>query len=240
MHTFLKFSLALIINNSTTMDDIDKALQSLQLQDKPNIAATAKEHHVNRSTLSRRFYGVTQSHAFKSQNQGLLLQAQEKALVLYINKLTDSGIPPTLAMVRNFVKDIASRWPRRSWSQRFCKRWKEVLESRYLTTYDSLRYKADSAWSYRLYFKMVEQKIKGYDVQAYNIYNIDEKGFLISFLTKAKRVYTKSAFSQKRLLGALQDGNRKWITCIATICGDGTSLLPSLIYKAKTSDIQDS
>ena len=59
MHTFQNSSLSLIINNSTTIDDIDKALQSLQLQDNPNVAATAKEHNVNRSTLSRRFRSVT-------------------------------------------------------------------------------------------------------------------------------------------------------------------------------------
>ena len=122
MHTFRNSSLSLIINNSTTMDAIDKALQSLQLQDNPNVSATADNYNVDRSTLSRRFRGVTQSHEVKSQNQTLLLQAQEKALVSYINKLTESGIPPTLAMVRNFVKDIAGKWLGKSWSQRFCKR----------------------------------------------------------------------------------------------------------------------
>ena len=111
MHTFRNSSLSLIINNSTTMDAIDKALQSLQLQDNPNVSATADNYNVDRSTLSRRFRGVTQSHKVKSQNQTLLSQAQEKALVSYINKLTESGIPLTLAMVRNFVKDIASKWP---------------------------------------------------------------------------------------------------------------------------------
>ena len=122
MHTFRNSSLSLIINNSTTMDAIDKALQSLQLQDNPNVSATADNYNVDRSTLSRRFRGVTQSYEVKSQNQTLLLQAQEKALVSYINKLTESGIPPTLVIVRNFVKDIASKWPGKSWSQRFCKR----------------------------------------------------------------------------------------------------------------------
>ena len=35
------------------------------------------------------------------------------------------------------------------------------------------------------------------------MYNIDEKGFLISFISKAKRVFTKTTFKSKRLIGAL-------------------------------------
>ena len=96
------------------MDDIDKALQSLQLQDNPNLSATAKQYYVNRSTLSRRFYGVTYSHVVKHQNQGLLLLAQEKSLVQYINKLTETGIPLTVLIVHNFVYNIARKRPRNS------------------------------------------------------------------------------------------------------------------------------
>ena len=37
----------------------------------------------------------------------------------------------------------------------------------------------------------------------------------------------------------LQDGNREWITTIACICADGTSLTPVLIYQAVSGRIQD-
>ena len=37
------------------MDDIERALQSLRLQDKPNISSTADEFYVSRSTLSKQF-----------------------------------------------------------------------------------------------------------------------------------------------------------------------------------------
>jgi hypothetical protein len=38
----------------------------------------------------------------------------------------------------------------------------------------------------------------------------------------------------------IQDGSREWITLIATICVDGTSLSPGLIYQATSGNIQDS
>ena len=62
------------------------------------------------------------------------------------------------------------------------------------------------------------------------MYNMDEKGFLIGVLNKSKRIYTKSEAVRGRLFGASQDGNREWITTIASVCADGTSLPLGLIY----------
>jgi hypothetical protein len=42
-----------------------------------------------------------------------------------------------------------------------------------------------------------------------------------------------------KLLGTGQDGARHWITLIATICADGSSLPPALIYKAVSGNLQD-
>ena len=43
----------------------------------------------------------------------------------------------------------------------------------------------------------------------------------------------------KRIAGASQDGNREFITLIAAICADGSSLPPSLIYQGASYDLQD-
>ena len=54
------------------MDKIEAALADLRLQEKPNITAIADKHDVNRSTLSRRFRGVTQSKEIAYDEQRLL------------------------------------------------------------------------------------------------------------------------------------------------------------------------
>jgi hypothetical protein len=71
------------------------------------------------------------------------------------------------------------------------------------------------------------------------VYNLDEKGFLIGILQKIRRIFTKAWQEQGKLQGAAQDGNRTWITLIACICADGTSLPPALIYPATSGDVQD-
>jgi hypothetical protein len=49
------------------------------------------------------------------------------------------------------------------------------------------------------------------------MYNIDEKGFLISVLQKAKRIFTKALLKSGKLISARQDRNREWITVLAAI-----------------------
>lgn len=137
------------------MDSIEAALRALALQDKPNISATAKLHGVDRTTLSRRWRGKTNGRDQYIDSVSLLTKQQQKNLVLYINKLTERGIPPTNAMVRNFAHDICGIWPGKNWVFRFVDTHKNILKSGYLQGSDLSRKKADNAYQYRLYFELV-------------------------------------------------------------------------------------
>ena len=64
---------------------------------------------------------------------------------------------------------------------------------------------------------------------------MDEKGFMIGILQKTKRVYSKP----KEIRGVGQNGNREWVTVLATICMDGSYVSPAVIYQSKTSNIRD-
>jgi hypothetical protein len=130
--------------------------------------------------------------------------------------------------------------PGKNWSASFKARHKDILDCRYLNTIDLARHKADSEASYSQYFTIPRQKMEQYSIQPRNCYNMDEKGFLIGHLQKVRRIFPKALMQQQRLLGTGQDGSREWITLIATICADGSSLPPALIYKAVSGDLQDS
>src|SRR4051812_2355000 len=137
------------------MQPIDAAINDLASQEAPNIAATAKRHNVNRSTLSRRWRGKIGSWEDYVDSMSLLTKQQQKNLVSYINKLTERGIPPTNAMVRNFAYDICQKWPGKNWVYRFVQAHENVLKSGYLCGADLSRQKADNAYQYRLYFELV-------------------------------------------------------------------------------------
>ena len=62
---------------------------------------------------------------------------------------------------------------------------------------------------------------------------MDEKGFLIGLLNETKRVVSVQSLKQEMMNGAGQDGNRSWITTIASVSCDGTYLPPSLIFQGQ-------
>ena len=179
---------------SSKMDQIERAMADLRLQDKPNIQATANKFNIDRTTLSRHWRGVQRSKEDGYDSQRLIDTAQSQALIKYINDLTERGLPPTNHMVRTFASHIAGRLPGPHWTSRWVKAHNGQLKSAYLCTIDSTRKKADSALYYSLYFELLARKIAEYNIQPQNMYNVDEKGFLIGYLQKTKRVFTKSAF----------------------------------------------
>ena len=72
------------------------------------------------------------------------------------------------------------------------------------------------------------------------MYNMDEKGFSLGTMTKQHRVFTKEAVQKKRVLGYAHDGNREWITILATICADGSWCPPAIIFAGKEGPLRAS
>lgn len=52
-------------------------------------------------------------------------------------------------------------------------------------------------------------------------------------------MFTTALFDNHKLIGTVQDGSRKWVTVVATICADGTSLSPGIIYEDQANTSQD-
>lgn len=86
---------------------------------------------------------------------------------------------------------------------------------------------------------MLAKELEEYEIQPEDIYNMDEKDFLIGMLSKGLRIFSRHKYEQGGFKQNLQDGNREWITSIACICADGTSLSLGLIYQAVSGNIQD-
>jgi hypothetical protein len=84
------------------------------------------------------------------------------------------------------------------------------------------------------------RKIKKYDVQPENMYNMDEKGFLIEMLPIGKRIFSRRRYEKEGLKQHLQDDNQEWNTAIACICVDKTPLSPGLIFQEVSCKLQDS
>ena len=149
-------------------------------------------------------------------------------------------MPPTREMIRNFASTIAEEQLSESWVTRFINRHSIHLISRWATGMDSNRHQADSGDKYSLYFDLLGDKIKEYNIEPRHTYNMDEKGCLIGVVGRSKRVFSRRMWEKKEVTASLQDGSREWITLLACVCADGSALPPSLIYQATNKAIQSS
>ena len=241
---------------------ISAAIADLKTQATPNLSNTAIKYQIDRRTLERRFKGKTASRNMAQlEAQGLLDYAQEKILVGRINTLSARGIPPTPVMVHNLVIELTGAPVGEHWIRRFVERHRNELASVYLDSIDYSRRVADNSRHFSHYFMLVsvsfallfvklptyksdfdklEEKIRKYRIKPFNMYNIDEKGFLMGVCNTMKRIVSIKQLKSKKLLGASQDGSREFLSLLATICADGSALPPALIYQGESHDLQDS
>ena len=82
--------------------------------------------------------------------------------------------------------------------------------------------------------------IEKYHITPNQIYNWDEKGFILGFMHTLRRIMPKEALKSGRIRSAIQDGNREFISLLACISAIGTTLPPALIYQGSSNDLQDS
>jgi hypothetical protein len=130
------------------MDSI--SLETLSLSDPKTL-----ERQPHRTTISRREQGKTRTRHEYRESKQLLSAPQELVLVREINRLTDQGLPPTCAMVRNFAEYVVKKRPGERWPSQFVKRHSKTLKSAFLVGADLNRKKADNTFEYKLYFELV-------------------------------------------------------------------------------------
>jgi hypothetical protein len=81
--------------------------------------------------------------------------------------------------------------------------------------------------------------MKDFNITADNIYNVDEKGFLIGIGIKIRRIMSREAYEKGRCRQSAHDGSREFITLIACISALGIAIPPVLLYKGVSRDLQD-
>jgi hypothetical protein len=116
----------------------------------------ANKHNYKRSTLSCRCQGKTVSHEeYIDKRVRHLTNSQERALIDYINYLTDRNIPPTSHIVKTFAQDICGHEVNKNWVGRFLQRHPNELRSGYLKCIANERVKAEFLPNFILFFQLV-------------------------------------------------------------------------------------
>jgi hypothetical protein len=201
---------------------------------KPNasIRKMAIDYDVPRSTLTDRWNGTptrTEGHA----QELLLTAAQEEVLTEWIKVMGRRGILMTATTIIDCVAEIAGREPGASWVRRFKARHLE-LKVKWSSTLEKCRAASLNPTLVNEFYNILEDTIKGYNIPVENIYNMDEKGIQLGIGQKVKAFVDRDQTD----VYSVEDGNRELVTIIETVCADGSSLHPSVIYQGKRRDLE--
>ena len=90
-----------------------------------------------------------------------------------------------------------------------------------------------------LILTQLSDAIEKYHITADNIYNVDEKGFLIGQGHATRRIINKEARKTGKILGINQDGGQEFVTLVACVRATGSYIPPTLIYQGQSHDLLD-
>ena len=210
----------------TTEDAIDQAISS---QNQPSGRQLAAVHGIPSSTLGHRLRGRpdrSRGHA----GQAALLEEEEEAIVVAIERLCDWHWAPSLSCMRFMAQDVLRDRAVQSqpnlgehWPDRFLKRhpklkitWTEALSN------------ARAAAGLPVHIEHWMEKLQTYlsenHLRPSDLWNMDETGVQISGVHRKKVGLRRSRISfdcQRRA-----PGNRENVTLVECCSPDGRSILP--------------
>ena len=221
---------------------ITNAIRAFRNGNYPSISATAVAFDLPKSTLAYRMSGQRVSRQKAHVDQQLLTEAEERALVRWIKRLDDWGFPPRLDMVKEMARMLVGKKKEglismeggsiglgKNWLSRFLDRHKDIA-SRYSSNLERQRAYANDPKTINDYFRKYNRIRIQHAIEPEDIYNLDEKGFMMGMSAKTKVVTNLKV--GRRNPWVTHDGKRELITDLETIRASGTFLPPFLIFKA--------
>jgi hypothetical protein len=192
-----------------------------------SLRSAALDYKVSRTTLTARYNG-RQTRLEAHAKEQKLTPSQENVLKEWIKALGRRGLPMSLHLVAEQASVILGGDPlSEHWARHFRTRHPD-LQSRWASGLECCRAKALNRPQVTEYFNILIELITKYNIIPSNIYNMDEKGVQLGI---GKRTLVLVDRDQKTIQH-LENGDRELVTIIETVCADGSSVPPSVIFKA--------
>jgi hypothetical protein len=197
----------------------------------------------SRATVWRHARGMP-SKKDKSANQQYLTPCEEKSLVEYILQSARNGYTISVKSLRllaqairrqrsSHSQDLATddtiKPPGKNWPQGFYKRHPELRAKR-VKALDWDRHDRNIRDKIREWFDVIGPILNDPDILPENVYNMDETGIMLCFLTSKKVLVGHDDPTNGRGAGV----KRELVTAIECISADGRVISPLIIWAAST------
>ena len=212
---------------------ISAAIKSLKEGKQESIRAAAEAFDIPRSTLYYRYMGERTSHQLAQVNNQLITEVEEKAIVAWCKEQDDRGFPPRLDMVKDMALYVYEKRTGnkiikvgKNWIMRFLDRHPD-LATKFSTKLDRQRAHASCPRLLKDYFSKLASIIRQHNLKPFQIFNMDEKGFLMGIASRAKVLCHRGRKNPR----VTHEGTREMVTVVETICAAGFALPPMVINK---------
>ena len=203
---------------------------------KPTVAGVAKTFNVARSTFTERLQGQSKPLKEAHSHRQRVTKQEEVALVTWIKQMQQWGWPPRVCQLRSMATEFLHKRGDRTplgvnWIQKFLSRHPD-LDSSWSRSIESSRMLFQSPENVRSWFSFWQSTLNRYNFALQDIYNMDEKGFVMGLLGILKVVCDKRLRAEEKAL-IKHCGKREWVFIIECISADGFPLQPHIIFAGK-------
>ena len=179
--------------------------------------------------------GMTREKA--NTNRRWLMDSKEEIVIDFIGEMADRGFPLSHRRLKEHVDIICkphlgNTFPAKgvgeNWTYRFAQRNAERIKISWSRPLEDKCGHGANPHTNEAWWNLLGETIEKYDIKPHNIYGTDEVGIQAQGGEEHEHVFgthKKAAPYQQR------GGTRENITVIVTICADGTSTSPAVIFK---------
>lgn len=202
---------------------------------------TGKRVTLSKSTVMRRAKGGRSIRDFNAEKRWLS-EAEEQIVADFAIDTAKRGFPLSHRRLREHVNEVCKgklgeKFPEKGigeqWTHRFLERHATRLRPYWSHGLDHSRARAVNPVTKKVYFDLLEKVINGDEenipIEPDCIYEMDETG-LQEGVGVAERVIGAAGQKVQYQQGS---GERENITVLVTICADGTSIPPAVIFKGE-------
>lgn len=201
----------------------------------PSFRAVAGRFGLDYRLLQRRVLHIGLSKAKSNASKAHLTDTEARELIDFAIEMSYRAFPLTLAGLQKYAEEqVQTRKPDfrgfgKNWAHRFVTKYGDRISTKWGVSLDSIRAKTVTPAAVDHYFDLLEKTLTEHNIQPHNIYGFDESGFPLGGGKKTRVVGPTGDRTQKMQ----RDGNKENVTVMATICADGTSVPPVVIFKGQ-------
>jgi len=191
-------------------------------------------------TLKRRLDGGRSCQQANEENHGWLTSEEEEVTVNYCLQLAQRGFPLTHEGLKQHVDTLlharlGSTFPKtgvgKLWTHCFLNRHSKRLHRYWSAPLDTERGHAVNENTNEAWFELLKSTMDENNIEPDCIWAADETGFQPGTGGQRQRVIGPA---KKKIQHQQESGNRENITVMVSICADGDSIAPLIIYKGQS------